>query len=143
MSSEKHKALYRRFMTEVANRGNLGVADEILSADVVEHETLPPGLARNRDGIKQLFTLIRKAFPDLHITVEDLIAEGDRVVARVTLKGTHRGEFMGIAPTGRPVAYEAIDISRIAGGKLVEHWGIPDYLTLLQQLGVEPVPGKP
>ncbi|MGH8248072.1 MAG: ester cyclase [Gammaproteobacteria bacterium] len=142
MSPEENKALYRRFITEVANRGNMTAADEILAPNITEHEKLPPGVPANRDGIKQLFAMIRKAFPDLCITIEDQIAEADKVVARVTLRGTHQGEFFGISPTGRRVAYGAIDISRMAGGQLVEHWGIPDYLSLLQQLGAVPAPGQ-
>lgn len=142
MSAEELKALYRRFITEVANQGNMSVADEILAPDIAEHEKLPPGIPANRDGIKQLFTMIRDAFPDLCITIEDQIAEADKVVARVTLRGTHRGEFLGIPATGKRVAYGAIDISRIARGRLVEHWGIPDYLSLLQQLGALRIPGQ-
>lgn len=142
MSIEENKAVYRRFITKVANQGNLSVADELLAPEVIEHEALPPGVPGGREGIKQLFTLIRTAFPDLHISIDDQIGEGDKVVARVTLNGTHRGEFFGVPATGRRVAYEAIDISRIAGGRLVEHWGIPDYLSLLQQLGASPAPGS-
>jgi predicted ester cyclase len=132
------KNLYRRFMEEVPNRGNFAVADEMLADDVIEYETLPPGLPPDKNGIMQLFRMVRAAFPDLHITIDDLIAEGDRVAARVTLRGTHRGEFLGFAPTGNKIAYGAIDISRFVDGKLVEHWGVPDYLDLMQQLGAGP-----
>jgi steroid delta-isomerase-like uncharacterized protein len=130
------KAVYRRFIEEVANKGNFALADELLAEDVIEYEILPPGLPANRDGIRQLFRLLRTAFPDLEITIEDLLNDGDKVVARVTLRGTHSGEFLGLPPTGKKVAYEAIDISRIVDGRMVEHWGIPDYLTLFRQLGV-------
>jgi steroid delta-isomerase-like uncharacterized protein len=140
MSTEENEAIYRRFITEVANRGNMAAADELLAPAVVEHETLPPGLTPDRDGIKKLFGLLRAAFPDLQITIEDLITDADKVVARVTLSGTHRGALLGIPPTGRAVSYQAIDISRMAGGQLVEHWGVPDYLSLLQQLGALPAP---
>jgi steroid delta-isomerase-like uncharacterized protein len=130
------KAVYRRFIEEVANKGNFALADELLADDIIEYEILPPGLPANRDGIRQLFRLLRTAFPDLEITIEDLLKDGDKVVARVTLRGTHSGEFLGLPPTGKKVAYEAIDISRIVDGRMVEHWGIPDYLTLFRQLGV-------
>lgn len=135
MPSNDIKDLYRRFMEEVPNRGNFAVAEEMLADDVIEYETLPPGLPAGKQGIMQLFRMVRGAFPDLHITIDDLVAEGDRVAARVMLRGTHRGEFLGYAPTGKPVAYCAIDISRFVDGKLVEHWGVPDYLSLMQQLG--------
>jgi hypothetical protein len=83
-----------------------------------------------------LFSSLHAAFPDLHIDVEDMIAEGDKVVARVTASGTHQGEFMGIAPTGNRVEFSAIDIARIAEGKIVEHWSNSDQLGMMQQLGV-------
>ncbi len=141
MSTDRNKELYWRFMSEVANKGNMEIADEILSPQVREYEKLPPGYPPTGEGIKRLFAMLRMAFPDLHISIEDQLAEGDKVVARVTLRGTHQGDFLGIAPTHRQIAYEAIDISRFADGRMVEHWGIPDYLTLLQQLGVTRLPG--
>ncbi len=143
MSTDSNKEIYRRFMAEVANKGNMQVADEILAPQVREYERLPPGYPPNGEGIKRLFAMLRGAFPDLNISIEDQIAEGEKVVARVTLRGTHKGDFLGIAPTNKAVEYEAIDISRIVGGRLVEHWGIPDYLTLLQQLGASRLPGSP
>jgi predicted ester cyclase len=140
--SEQGLEQYRRFMAEVANKGNMAVFDDIISRDVKEYEKLPPGCTPDYEGIRRLFTMLRTAFPDLNITIEDHLVQGDKVVARVTLRGTHEGEFLGIAPTGRKIAYEAIDISRFVDGKLVEHWGIPDYLTLFQQLGVSRLPGS-
>lgn len=142
MSAAKNKELYRRFMTEVVNQGNMKLADDLLAPHVVEYEKLPPGYPPDIDGIKRLFSMLRVAFPDLHTTIEDQLADGDKVVARVRLRGTHRGDFLGIAPTNRTVEYEAIDISRYEDGRMVEHWGIPDYLTLLQQLGVSRLPGS-
>ena len=84
----------------------------------------------------------RTAFPDLHLTVEDMIAEGDMVVSRLKARGTHRGDLMGIAPTGKQATVDAIDITRVAGGQLVERWGIIDMLGMMQQIGVIPVPGR-
>jgi len=142
MSIEKNKALYCRFIDEVANRGNISAADEILAPAVVEHETLPAGLTPDRDGIKRLFEMLRTALPDLRISIEDLIGDADMVVARVTLRGTHRDVLLGVPATGRAVSYAAIDISRWADGRMVEHWGVPDYLSLLQQLGALPAPSR-
>ncbi len=136
MPTRDNKAVYRQFIEEVANRGNFALADELLADDVIEYEVLPEGLPPNGDGIRQLFKLLRRAFPDLHISIEDLLNDGDKVIARVTLRGTHREEFMGMPATGRKVEYEAIDISRVVAGKIVEHWGIPNYLTLFRQLGI-------
>jgi steroid delta-isomerase-like uncharacterized protein len=122
-------------MDELANRGNMAAADELVAADVVEHEEPPPGTPLGREGVKHFFTMLRAAFPDIRIAVEDQIAEGDKVVSRVMCRGTHRGEFMGVPSTGRQVVYEAIDIVRIVDGQIVEHWGVTDALGLLRQLG--------
>jgi steroid delta-isomerase-like uncharacterized protein len=136
MPNRDNKAVYRQFIEEVANRGNFALADELLADDVIEYEVLPEGLPPNGDGIRQLFKLLRHAFPDLRITIEDLLHDGDKVIARVTLRGTHREAFLGIPATGRKVEYEAIDISRVVEGRIAEHWGIPNYLTLFKQLGI-------
>ena len=143
MSAEENKALFRRFMDELANKGNLGIVDELVAPDFVEHEPLPPDAPGGREAPRWLFAMMRDAFPDLHITLDDELAEGDRVVARLTVRGTQRGEIMGIPPTGNSIAYTAIDIVRVADGKLVEHWGVSDQLSFLQQLGAIPAPGQP
>ena len=135
MSTEANKALVRRFFDEVVNRDNLSAMDEFLAPQFVSHEELPPGIPSGREGAKQLFSMLRSSFPDLQVTIEDQIAEGDKVVARVTFSGTHQGEFMGIPPTGRRVAYPVIDILRIAEGQVVEHWAVADMLGLMQQMG--------
>ena len=134
MSAEKNKAIIRRFVEEVQNGGDLTVLDEIAAADYVNH-TAPPGVLPDREGLKQLTAMFRRAFPDGRITIEDLVAEGDRVVTRKTFRGTHRGELMGIQPTGRTVAIQLIDIVRLADGKAVESWSAADDLGMLQQLG--------
>ena len=139
MSTEDNKALFRRWC-EVISQNRLDRVEEIIAPDEVDH-ALPPGIPSGLEGVKQLFTLLHTAFPDLQIEIEDLIAEGDEVVGRVTARGTHEGEFMGIAPTGKPVSFNAIDVVRIAGGKIVERWSQADNLALLQQLGAFPVPG--
>jgi len=140
--SAENKTIARRFYEEVWSKGNLAVLDELVASNFVDHNPLP-GLAPDLEGFKQVFTMFRTAFPDLHMTVEDMIAEGDMVVSRVKVRGTHKGDLMGIAPTGKQVTLEAIDITRIAGGKMVERWGIIDMLGMMQQLGAVPLPGQP
>ena len=140
--SEENKALFRRMFEEVINQGNISLIDELVAPDFVEHEELPPGIPPGREAVKQMFTMFRGAFPDLNATIDDVIAEGDKVVARSTWSGTHKGEFMGIPPTGKSVSFGVIDIVRIAGGKFVEHWGQMDNMSMMQQLGVIPAPGE-
>ena len=142
MSTEQNKALVRQLVEEVFNRGNMSLADEFLAPDFVEHEELPPGIPRDREGAKQLTTMLRSAFPDFKATIDDIVAEGDKVVIRQTWSGTHKGEFMGVPPTGKSVSFGVIDIIRVAGGKLVEHWGQMDSMGMMQQLGVIPAPGE-
>ena len=137
MSTEANKALIRRFFEEVVNRGELDAMDRFLAPEFISHEELPPGIPSGREGAKQLFSMLRSAFPDLRATTEDEIAEGDKVVARVTFSGTHQGDFMGVPATGRRVAYAVIDILRIAEGQVVEHWAVADMLGLMQQLSGE------
>lgn len=132
------KARYRRFVEEVWNQGDLAVADELVSPDIVHHMSGPqpgPGV----EGVKQFVAEIRRAFPDLHGIIEDQIAEGDKAMGRVTCTGTHIGPFAGLPPTGKQVTFELIDINRYdTTGKAVEHWSLVDMFGLLQQLG--PVP---
>jgi steroid delta-isomerase-like uncharacterized protein len=141
MSTEENKALTLRFIEEVINQGKMSTIDELISADAVDH-SLPPGMPPGREGVKLFLGMVRAAFPDIHETVEDTVAEGDRVVTRTTWRGTHRGAFLGIPPTGKQVSVTGIDISRVASGKFVEHWQATDNLGLLQQLGVVPPPGQ-
>jgi steroid delta-isomerase-like uncharacterized protein len=141
MSAEENKAIIRRFVDEVFNTGNMAAADELAAPDFLDHNPFPgtpPGL----EGYKQGMRLFRAAFPDLEFILEDQIAEGDKVVARWTVRATHQGEVMGIPPTGKRVTVTGIDIVRFAGGKMVESWNLWDTLGLLQQLGVMPTPGQ-
>jgi predicted ester cyclase len=140
-STEANKASVRRFYDEVFNKKNRAAISEFIAPNHVDHAA-PPGLPGGIEGVKQTLTMYLTAFPDLHFTVEDLIAEGDKVVARLTTHGTQQGTFMGVAPTGKQVTVTAIDINRIVGGKSVEHWLQMDMLGLLQQLGVVPMPGQ-
>jgi len=137
--SEENKAIIRR-LTEMWNQGDPAVADEIFAPNWVGHSA---GAADQLgvEAVKQHVTTIRAAFPDLHMTIEDLIAEGDKVVARIRMTRTHRGEFQGVAATGRRVDNWAVTIRRIAGGKMVEGWTVSNRADLMRQLGV-PVPGQ-
>jgi predicted ester cyclase len=140
-STEANKASVRRFYDEVFNKKNRAAIDEFIAPNHVEHAA-PPGTPGGLAGAKQTITMYLTAFPDLHFTVEDTIAEGDQVVVRLTARGTQQGAFMGIPPTGKQATVTAIDINRIVGGKSVEHWLEMDTLGLLQQLGVIPAPGQ-
>ena len=133
--SEENKALYRRIIEEFGNKGDRAAVDELYSADLVDHVAIP-GNDPGNEGLKQIITSWRDAFPDLHTHIEDLIAEGDRVVARLMFHGTHQGEFMGIPATGKQIRVNEICIVRFADGKVVEHWEVCDYLSMMQQLGV-------
>src|SRR5215213_8595749 len=124
--SEDNKAIARK-VYEIVSTGDFGRATEIVDQDAPDNELLPNDpSAKLIDTFKETFAEAREGFPDLSITVEEVMAEGDRVAARVTMRGTHRGEFQGIAPTGKRVEVKAIDMFRISGGKIVEHWGHAD-----------------
>lgn len=138
MSTEENKAVLRRFYDKVFTQGNTDVIEEFVAADAVEHEEFPGITGQGPGVVRQFVTAFRTAFPDLEFEIHDLIAEHDKVVARLTIHGTHEGELMGIPPTGKRVAVSAIDIVRLADGKMVEHWGSTDTLGMMQQLGVIP-----
>jgi steroid delta-isomerase-like uncharacterized protein len=134
MSAEQNKAILRQAYDAI-NRNDLDALDEMVASDITDHDPAP-GQAPGLEGVKDYFSSLHAAFPDVHMEVEDMIAEGDKVVARVSVGGTHQGEFMGIAPTGNRVTITGIDILRITDGKVVEHWGKFDDLGMMQQLGV-------
>lgn len=134
--SAENKAVVRR-MVEAFNRGNLGLADELLSGSYVWHG--PGGTdARGPEGFKQVASMYRAAFPDASLTIEDIIAEGDKVVIRWTARGTHQGELMGVAPSGRRVTVPGITISQVVDGKIVEEWETFDQLGMFQAIGTVP-----
>ena len=134
MTTDDNKALVQRFFEEVINQRNLAALDQFAHPGGVNH-TVPPGMPQESN---QFLGQYLNAFPDVKATVEDLMADGDKVVARVSYRGTHQGAFRGIPPTGKQIAVTGINIFRIADGKLVEHWGLTDRLAVLQQLGVVP-----
>lgn len=135
MSTDENKAVVRRFVEAVINQQQLEVIDELVAADFIEHDALPPDIPPGSAGQKRYMAMFLHAFPDLHIAVKQAVAEGDTVVFYQTLRGTHRGAFMGLAPTGKAVAFDATDIVRVEDGKMAEHWSVMDTLGLLQQLG--------
>ncbi len=142
MSTEENKALARRLydvFNQALRTGDVAALSTVLSADTVDHNPAP-GQAPGLEGVKQVFSQFRAAFPDLQFMVADMIAEGDKVASRITSSGTHKGDFQGLPATGKQVTLAGIDILRIAGGKVVERWGEFDNLGLLQQLGVVPPP---
>jgi steroid delta-isomerase-like uncharacterized protein len=139
MSTEENKSIVRRFVDEVQSKGDIDAIDELCSPEFVNHSA-PPGVPSNCEGVKQVTAMFRQAFPDSNFTVEDMVAEGDKVATRKTFHGTHQGEFMGIPPTGQQVSTGLIDVVRIVDGKVVEHWSMGDNLGMMQQLGVIPTP---
>jgi len=142
MGSQENKASAARFMEEVVNRGNVSVVDELSGANFVDHQA-PPGVPPTPEGIKSWITSFRAAFPDLHYTLEDSIAEGDRVVQRATAHGTMKGDFMGMPASGKSATWSEIHITRYENGKAVEHWAVVDQLGMLAQLGFAQAPGQP
>ncbi len=141
MSIEQNKAVARRLIEEVFNRGNIDLVDELIAPDFVEHEEMPPGTPAGREGNKAATIMLRSAFPDFKATIDDTVAEGDKVVLRLTWSGTQEGEFLGIPPSGKRFSIPVFDILRIDGGKIVEHWGQMDQMAMMQQLGATPGPG--
>lgn len=139
MSTEENKTIMRRIYEEVINRGNMVAADELIAADLVDHAPFP-GQKPDLDGFKEAVSSFRDAFPDLHATMDDVIAEGAMVAARFTMSGTHQGEFMGIPATGNRITITGIDLARFEGGKGVEHWANQDDLGMMQQIGAIPAP---
>ena len=136
--SEENKAVVRRWFEELWNKGNLSVADEIFAPTYAHHDPSTPDFERGPESEKKRATLYRTAFPDLRLTIEDLIAEGETVMARWSCRGTHKGDLSGIAPTGKQFTLSGVTIARLAGGKMVEGWVNWDAQGLMQQLGVVP-----
>jgi steroid delta-isomerase-like uncharacterized protein len=138
---EENKAVVRRFnelVEEYWRTGDADAFDEVVASDLVHHA---PGLPPDREGMKQDLPMFRAAFPDMRLTVEDMIAEGDKVADRVTVRGTHEGELMGIPATGKQVEFTETHIARIADGTIVERWGEWDVLGMMQQIGAVPRQG--
>lgn len=138
MSTDENKALVRRWV-DVWNTGNLDGVDQLATPDFVRHDPNAPEV-RGPEAERQLIAMYRAAFPDLQFTIEDLIAEQDKVVARFVARGTHRGELFGIPPTQASITVAAIEIFRLEGHRIAEQWVTMDALGIMQQLGVVPTP---
>lgn len=135
-SEERNKAILRRVCDEIMNQGKLSVAFELFTPTFLRNDlvSLIDGV-RGASGVKDVIGMVREAIPDIHATIEDMVAEGDKVVARFTLRGTHEAEFLGVPATGRPISIAVINIYRFEDGRVAEVWQLPDALGLMRQLG--------
>ena len=133
-----NKSLCRTFFEELHNKQNPGIIDQLVDPNVLSHDPFP-NQAEGSRGFRETMQLFRSAFPDMTAKINDMIAENDKVMTKITVHGTHLGEFMGIAASHNKIEYEEIIILRIANGKIVEHWAVADALSLMQQIGAIPV----
>ena len=140
MSSETNKAIAHRWYEEVFNTGNLALISELFAPNFVDHD--PSNPLPGLEGLGQLVSMYRGAFPNLHFTIEDELSEGDKLVTRFVARGTHNGPLMGIPPSGKQAIVTGIDILRFESGKIVEHWGNQDLLGMMQQIGAIPAPAQ-
>jgi steroid delta-isomerase-like uncharacterized protein len=138
-----NEKLARRYFEEVWNRGEVAVLDELLAPNYINHTPSTPNPAPGPDGLEPIVLAIRRAFPDLHYEIKDVIATEDSVVIRVVMTGTHRGDLFGLPPTGRRVQVDQINIERIRDGRIAEHWRVTDELQLMRQLGAPPCAETP
>jgi predicted ester cyclase len=139
-AGERNAAIFRRIIEEGFNQGDLAVLDEFVAPDMREHQS---GLRSGLEGLRATITGLRRDFPDFTLTIEDLAEDGDKVWARLRGRGSHRAGFFGLPRAGKPMAVDVIDICRFEGGKMVEHWGVPDRFSMLEQLGLLPPPEAP
>jgi len=133
---EKSVDAVRRLIDEGFNKGNFSAVDEVVSIDMTEHQRFDPPLPPGSIGTRALIRGLRDMFPDLKLTIEDLSVEGDKVWIRMRAKGTNLGSIMGKPPTGKQMEIDVFDICRVKDGKIVEHWGVPDQLGMLEQVGI-------
>ena len=140
MTTETQKMI-DRIPLEVLNNGQFGLLDEIVATDFVDRTT-QPGVAPTREGSKQTLIALKKAFPDLRYTIEDVIDSGDKIVHRLTASGTMKADFAGMPATGKHATWTEVHIGRVANGRLTEHWGLIDQLAMLVQLGVIQSPAR-
>ena len=130
------EALVRRLIEEGFNEGDLDVVEALISPDLAEHQNYGPGHAAGAEGVRAVIASLRRAFSDFHLAIEDVAADGDTVWLRMTGTGTNDGPFMGHPPTGRAMRADVMDVLRVEGERIVEHWGVPDRLGILFQLGL-------
>lgn len=138
--SVQNKTVMRRIYEEVWNQGKFEVLDEVVSPDYVGHLPAPPGAPSGREGLRWLIQAYRVAFPDIRVQIDDQIAEGDKVLTRISIRGTHRGQLMHIPPTNKEITVTALVFTRFKNGQNVEGWAELDRFGLMQQLGVIPAP---
>ena len=138
MSADDHKALFRHYFAEGANRGNLGVIDEVFAANYLHHDPANIDAIGGIDDVKRHILTLRQAFPDLEFQIHDEIADENNIVVRWTVRGTHTGDYFGMAPTGKTFAVTGMNHWRMANGKAVEGWVSRDDLGLMRQLGMMP-----
>lgn len=139
MEPTQHSEVFRRVIEQGFNCGDFDALDDCFSPVFQEHQY---GLASSLPEFKRSIAGLRKAFPDLELTIDEMVTSGDKVWARMTSRGTHQGPFAGFAPTGKTFAITVIDVCRFEGGQIVEHWGVPDRFALLHQLGLIPGPSR-
>jgi predicted ester cyclase len=139
--TDSAETIVRRLIDEGFNEGNLEVVDAITSPELAEHQDFGPGHAAGAAGVRAVVESLRRAFPDFHLAIEDLVADGGSVWLRMVATGTNTGSFMGHASTGRPLRINVFDVIRIEDGLMVEHWGVPDRLAAMLQLGLLSPPG--
>ena len=137
MPAEENEALLRRFFEEAVNQRDLSVLGELLAPNYTNHSF--HGIEPGPEGMREIIAVFYSAFPDLHVVVDEIFAAGERIASRGTLRGTHRGEFMGLPPTGEQVRFNYTDIWHSSEGKLVETWFLMDMLGMMQQLGIRPL----
>jgi predicted ester cyclase len=129
-------AVLRRLIDDGFSGGRLDVADEVIDPAMVEHQDYGPGHAEGAEGVKAVIASLRRAFPDFRLEIEDIAVAGDVAWSRNVATGTNDGSFMGHPPTGRTMRIDVIDVVRVRNGRITEHWGVPDRLGVLQQLGL-------
>ena len=132
--SAEGKAVVRRSIEEVQGKGRFDVFEALFAHDFVDHTT-QPGTTPDKAGVRYLYTYMRQAFPDFHAEIHWQLADGDRVTTYKTYHGTHKGPFLGIAPTHRKIQFESVDVMRVQNGKITDHWGVGNLLSLVQQIG--------
>ena len=134
MLSDAAKAVVRRNTEEVQSHGNFDVFEELFADDFVDH-TPQPNMTPNKDGVRDLYHRLRAAFPDFHADIHWQAADGELVTTYKTYHGTHEGMFLGMAPTGRKIQFETVDVMRVRNGKITDHWSVANLFSLMQQLG--------
>jgi steroid delta-isomerase-like uncharacterized protein len=139
MSAEESKAIVRQFWG-VWGEGNIGLAEELLAPDYVNHSPGMPDQPTGPEGVKAVLSMFRGGMPDSRVVISDMIAEGDKVAVRYTIEGTHEGDLFGVPPTGRRVSIESFTVELVSDGKIREHWRVTDTLDMMQQLGAIPAP---